>query len=138
MRPKPAADEILKQLAEDIGKLETAPLAWSDARDSLPLVEGQLFGRLVYSRPVQIFDVGIGIAFGAFVTAEKIPVFKLDAELFFDFANQPFVRRFPFLDMAAEKIPVIGKRNVGLVIAEIDQQSPMAIEQQDHGDLFHA
>jgi hypothetical protein len=39
--------------------------------------------------------------------------------------------------MSAEKIPMIGKGNIGLVVAQVDQQAIAPIEKQNHGDFFH-
>ena len=86
---------------------------------------------------VDKFTVRVSFAFEAFVAAKKLPVPQIETQLFFDLADQCSLGRFSSFDVAAEKIPMIGKRNIRLVIAQIDQELLLAVEQENLRDLFH-
>ena len=61
----------------------------------------------------------------------------MKSQFFFNFPNQCLCGFLTFLDVTAEKIPMIWKRYLGLIVAQVNQQSPTTIEEQNLGDLLH-
>jgi hypothetical protein len=62
---------------------------------------------------------------------------KLKADLLPYFAHQRLFRRLACFDMAANQIPMVGKRNSRLVVTQVDDQSMFAVEKNNLRDLLH-
>ena len=61
----------------------------------------------------------------------------MKSQFFFNFPNQRLLGFLTFLDVTAEKIPMIWKWYLRLIVAQVNQQSPTTIEEENLGDLFH-
>ena len=61
----------------------------------------------------------------------------MKSQFFFNFPNQRLRGFLTFLDVTAEKVPMIWKRYLRLIVAQVNQQSPTTIEEENLGDLLH-
>src|SRR5581483_1016502 len=113
-RPRARGDAIFENRGEKVGEMKLRALAARDAREPLAFIKRQLSGAWADARAVNKFPVGIDVAAPAFVNPKQFPGLQLDAQLLADLAHQRLFGCLAGLHVAAEKIPMVGKRDLGL------------------------
>jgi len=121
-------DKVFQNSAEDIGELQSESLVTKDGRKPLSFVKHKIRRQPIDLPVVNMLYVRIGITRKTLVTAIELKICQLNAQFFAQLARQCLFGRLSGLDMAAEEIPAICKRDLRFVIAQVNDQPAGAIK----------
>ena len=117
--PEPVFYKIFENLPENIRELDAIYFIAANAHQSLTFVQCKLRRGSINLCPINMLNVRISIALGAAVNPKEVPSFQFDSHFFPDFSHQCLFRILIPFQMAAEEIPVIRDRNVGVIVAKV-------------------
>lgn len=119
---------MLQNFPQYIGERQSKSLVTIDCRKPLSFVKHKIRRKPIELPVVNMLYVRVSIPGEARVTAKKLKACQLDRQFFSKLAHQRLFGRFSGLDMAAKKIPAICKRDLGFVIAQVNEQPAGAIK----------
>jgi hypothetical protein len=112
--------KISENLPKDIREPDEIYFIPANAGQSLAFVQCKLRSGSINLCPINMLNVRISIALSAVVNPKEVPSFQFDSHFLSNFSHQCLLRILIPFQMAAEEIPVIRERNVGVIVAKVN------------------